>query len=401
MRKTLRGALIGLSAVSLLGAMALPGFTVGASDGTPDTIEPILVKADAQVSMPAFRTTALGEANIVSFDLSPGTVTAGPASGQAGLIGTITTKDPIMRCTGGLCNIQNTPPYGGASLMLMFQTPEQGLLTNVGCADAACTGQSGWGVTHPDNSSYFFLYYSASQTETKEDWGLGSYDPAGRIVGLPLEPGVGQLFGVFAQAKDSICTDGGPNPITNPAGFLPSGLGHNIGISFTGTKTVQLHLPYDFKWRTNGTSANPCAARTKRIAKSGNPLPATTGFPVIGLNSAGLAANTLRNAVAFSWALHEIGGPDPIGLILGYTWYMDSVPALQSKEGYRVGTPAGDPNPATFAGPTCILQTRGVAAAPPPFNAPGNRNPLYNGAPCMRANPVGPGFAGSGLSQAL
>lgn len=372
MKSTNTGKLIlaGLATMSLVALFALPSSAVGATGASStqgDTIEPINVKADAQVysGLPGSRTTNLQEGNIKSFTLG---------GDGASITASITTEAPLVRCpTPTTCASVVQSPYGGVHVMVLFQTEQLNVAGPIGCADIACTGQSGWTPTHPDDRFYWFLYYGATVSEVQEDLALGTYDPAGRIVGAPLEPGVGQIFRVMGQHY-TVCSDAFVGAGTTAD--MPNGRSNNVTdpVFSNGGKTVTLSFPYEYKWRNAPAGSFPCGLRHKVIA---------TG------------STTVKNAVAFSWADHEIGGPDPIGLIIGWTWYLDSVPDLQSGTGYKVGTPSGDPNPSSFAGPKCAFVTRGVGPIPPT-----QRNPLYDGTPCMTPNPIGPGFSASGLNFA-
>jgi hypothetical protein len=391
MRKSFLLLLMGVLALAMV---PMPGHAAGASDGTADTIEPILVKADAQTPQAPFRTNALNEGNITNFTLTTIKTAAAPPGGQAGdctagcIQATITTFDPLVRCLTAPCGA-GTAPYGGAHVMVLFKTPEQNLITDTGCSNIACTGQSKWTPRHPNDRFYWFLYYGATASEQQEDVSLGIYDPAGRLNGLPLEPGLGQIFGVQGQRYTS-CSDNmgttGPNsgelfPGQTSRGNLSSNTVLYSGNSnfSNGGKTVTLTFPYTYRWRLAATNTNPCALRAKKVVSSG------------GL---------IKDAVAFSWADHEIGGPDPVGLILGWTWYLDSVPAIGTTTGYKVGTPSGDPNPGSYAGPTCPLTIASVNNPVDNSNIhPGGQvNPLYTGAPCMIVNPIGPGFGASGIN---
>jgi hypothetical protein len=221
------------------------------------------------------------------------------------------------------------------------------------------------------------LSYGVVANETDNDSFVARYDPSGRLVAVPI----GQLWSLQGQ-RTSSCD---PNAVTNPPapydsadmGPLPAGRGNSTSIAFPASNKIEISTPYTYRWRTAppATAQGGCLERTKQLVDVGE---------------------TVTNAVAFSWADHEIGGPDPVGLILGWTWYLDSVPAVNmapgsttSVWGYKVGTPSGDPNPAAFLGPFCPVFVRGQQV-----------NPLYppGGAPCMTANPIGPGFSLTGLN---
>ncbi|MCA1840978.1 MAG: hypothetical protein ABR507_06260 [Actinomycetota bacterium] len=350
--------LVAVSSVAMLLAATVPGWAVTGSDSTADNIDPILVRGDALVSNPTLRTTATPGANITGFELT--------ASGTT-ITATITTRGAIWQCPAAPCAYDQLKPYGGQDLMVLFQTPELNAYGDIGCADVACTGQNHWAPLNPLDNFYWMLHFSANDSEQRNDASLGYYDPTGRLEGLPLEPGIGQTFFTTAQHKSTDCL--GPDQYPGGvAGPLPAGISNNVTLSFPAANQVRMTVPYVAQWRTNKT----CLGRSKEIIKPGE---------------------TISNAVAFSWLDHEIGGPDPVGLILGWTWYTDSVPALESGSGYRVGTPAGDPNPSRYAGPKCPLTVRSAG----PF-AGGEVNPLYDGSPCTIVNPVGPGFSASNLN---
>lgn len=389
MRSALRKAVTAFSTVMLLGAMSLPSFasTNGATDNGPgfpqNTVEPIKLKAETFWNNTNFRTDGLQSGNITGFSF-----TADPINDT--ISATITTKGDIVKClpAAPFCaGINSAPysiaaPYGGMHVMVLFQTPELNNESVVGCADVACLGDSAWQRARPEDRFYWFLYYGATVSEENPDIALGLYDPAGRLVGLPLEPGVGQIFGVLGQNTTSCNTT-----TTFPgSGDLPAGKSNNASVTFPTAKSVTISIPYLYKWRLPDTNAFPCGARQKQIAGSGSAYGTT------------LAADSIKNIVAFSWADHEIGGPEPVGLILGWTWYLDSVPAAMGSKGYKFGTPSGDPSAASFALQNCPANTRGVDGAPPPYNNPGQRSPLYDGQPCMFPNPVGPGFIASDIN---
>ena len=391
----------------------------GASDGTSTTIEPILVKSDAQVTdptlKPLFRAGASTDpANITAFNIT---------TDGTNIIANVTTKGDLLRCPPNkpapdyydgtqVCDqASKVTPYAGVHVLVLFQTPEMNVITDTGCPNIACTGQAKWTPYNPTDRFYMWASYGTTDSEQHEDSSLGVYDPAGRLQGLPLEPGIGQTFLTLGQHYSKCFDDAGTaGKFTGYSNS--SGLGNNGKYSFPTAKSVQIKIPYNYEYRGTPTGANPCAFRHKTIVKPGQ---------------------TIKNAVAFSWMDHEIGNP-VTGLLLGWTWYTDSVPALETSTGYKVGTPSGDPNPASYAGPTCPLILSSVVVpnsvdnpAPrtidpgdpvPPQTLPpavpasvplpagggtvvypgGQSNPLWNPAGCMLPNPVGPGFSASGLS---
>ncbi|MCA1834569.1 MAG: hypothetical protein ABR548_08175 [Actinomycetota bacterium] len=393
------------------------GHAATSSDATTDTIEPILVKSDAQASDPTLKpffrsATATSPANITSFTMS---------TDGTNIIADVTTRGNLLRCAPNkpapvyydgtqACPQSGVAPYAGAHVLVLFQVPNMNVITDVGCVDIPCAGQSKWTPYNPTDRFYMWMSYGTTESEQHEDSSLGVYDPAGRLQGFPLEPGVGQTFLTLGQHYSN-CND-----LTAQSGRFTgftdsSGLGNNGSYSFPSLNTVRIKIPYAYEYRTSPTATNPCAYRHKTILTSGQ---------------------VIKNAVAFSWMDHEIGNP-VTGLLLGWTWYTDSVPALETSTGYKVGTPSGDPNPASYAGPSCplILASRAVPTAvdnpvPPGINEPpvppvtfpplppnvpvpapaggfviypgGQANPLYNPNGCMIPNPVGPGFSASNLN---
>lgn len=377
MRKVLKRTFLSIATMALVAGMASPGLAGtwtetdenGAVNSADSTIEPILVKSTTQVYTSAFRTTQLGTANIrkLVIDASGGSLKAH-----------ITTKDPIFSCAAIPCAGGIPAPYGGVHLMILFRTDNMYGSGPIGCANAVSTPDpnapgyctpltSMYYGPHPSEGIMWYLYYGATLSEQRDDWGFGQYDPSGRIVGAPLEPGVGQTFGTYAQ-NGSACSSAFPG-----AGTLPAGKSNNVGKSISADKkTLTLTLPYTFQWRANELSTFPCGARSFTWVDTGE---------------------NINDIVAFSWMDHEIGGPEPIGLIFGWTWYTDSVPALQGGRGYSVGTPSGDPNTNRFALSNCPFYGPSVRNTTNP-----QLNPLYNGLDCTLPNPLGPGFTSSNIS---
>jgi hypothetical protein len=272
--------------------------------------------------------------------------------------------------------------------MVHFTTTNMEQLTPTGCisppsvvgacSDGSLTNNtSKWVPMFKADREMLVLAYGVVVNESDNDSWVGRYDPSGRLVAVP----VGQVWGVQGQ-RTSSCDPGAatnPPPPYNSAdmGPLPALRGNSTSVGFSGN-TVTISTPYLYRWRTAppATATGGCLARAKQLVDVGE---------------------RLENAVAFSWADHCICGPDPVGLILGWTWYLDSVPAVRLAPGstttlwgYKVGTPSGDPNPGAFLGPNCPVFVQGA-----------QRNPLYTGTPCMVANPIGPGFNLTGLNTPL
>lgn len=350
-----------LAAGALLFA-SMPGHAAGTTDPTTTVIEPILVKADAQVPIAQFRSGALGAANITGFDLDAagGTITA-----------RITTASPVPRTP--LAAATFAPPYTGVHVMIEFQAGSQEILEDVGCSlrtDAAgpCPSTANptvkWIPIYRADRQFYEIAYGVVANEEDNDSWLGIYDPTGRIgvgrIGLSGVVPAGQVWLIQGQ-RTQVCAAG-----QDPPGWLPAGRGNSTNVSFGGND-VTITIPYDYRW----LSANTCIGRHKQIVTAGEDL---------------------DNAVAFSWLDHTITGPE-VGLIFGWTWYTDSVPKILGAPGpgsfgYKVGTPAGDPNVAAVARQNCYIQLQGQQV-----------NPLYSPGPCMTANPIGPGFALTGISD--
>lgn len=345
------------SALAML--FANPGFTASTtlpSDGDPTTIEPLLTRSH-EVQL---RTDTLGEANVQSL-----TVSSNPTAQTLSF--TIGVKDPLP--TPG--NVALQAPYGGVHVMALFQTNEQEDASEViGTNSTGCNVS--WGsafpgapqtVGHPaiggcqstglpsSNNRYWkgdgyrwFVYWGITASELEEEYGLGIYEP---------DP-VGELYVLLGQHKlNALC----------PNGVGPSGTdGNTASAAVSGDRrSVTLTIPYTYQWvaRTRDlTTLSPspsCSTRTKQVV---NPN------------------QTLENINGFSWMDHEIGGPDPIGLILGLTWYTDALP--QSSRYY--GTWAGDGTPAAVPGPFCATNALGLTNST-----------------CLIDGPTGPQFINSGF----
>lgn len=324
--------LIGVAAFSMLlgSGIGQAAGSVTLNDAYGKTIEPILTRSSLAVQ----ETTAHGAANITGMTFA--------ATGTK-LEATITTATALPRNASHLfptCSATNTcrvdEPYGGVHLMAMFQTDLFEVDQPIG-ADAA--GQTvTWGPPgyNADGFRWFLYYGLVSQRAIAgdtPDCGLGYYDPTGQIVS-PVPVGFGQTFFVLGQNGPATCT------------FSNS------------DKTVKISINYTWNWQTRAG-----LPRSVKVAEVGKPI---------------------KNILGFSWLDHEIGGPDPVGLILGWTWYTDSIP----RSAYKVGVIAGDPNPAVFAGPKCLTNFVGGVPAPG-FETPG---------PCAIPNPIGTGFTNTGTN---
>lgn len=339
--------LLGMLLVQMPGHAAS---TITVSSVQNDTIEPILVKSDAQVTLAPFRSAALGEANIKSFTLSAsgGFVTA-----------TINTaaKLPSTNLEAATFN----QIYTGVHVMVMFKTENQEEPSVVGCAvpytpPATCTLDADWQEAYGVDNQYLALNWGVVGNETDGPVSaLAVYDPTGRIAGPVFG---GQVWASLGQSVMPACPDSlvSTSPYYGP---LPGNVGNNTSWSLSnGNQTVTIKTPYNAVWRTR-----TCAGRSKTMVDIGDDI---------------------KDAVAFSWLDHTITGPE-VGLIFGWTWYTDSVPDVNTAGGYKVGTPAGDPNPAAVARQNCSIFVQGQQV-----------NPLFDHKPCMTPNPIGPGFSASG-----
>ncbi len=375
--------LVTLFAVAALVFSTMPGHAAGDSDSTTTVFEPILVKADAQVPLAPFRTNQYPEADIRSFNL---TATGGVITAS------ITTAAPLPQTPAQAAVM--APPYGGVHIMVHFQTANMAQATGSGCAQPPsiagpcpfppAIGQVNnpvvWVPMFAADRQFLALGYGVVLNEEDNDSWVARYDPSGRIAGAAP---AGQVWSIQGQrtigSAAATCPQGSAS---SDGGDLPTGRGNSTNVSFAGT-TLNITTPYLYKWRTAPPAPTGCLKRSKQLVDVGE---------------------VLSNAVAFSWLDHEIGGPEPVGLILGWTWYTDSVPGIlgapknnvaspgwtTTDYGYKVGTPAGDPNVAAIADPTkCPLYVRGFQVIPP------SGPPV----PCMIANSlIGPGFNQSNIN---
>ncbi|GAC1408648.1 MAG: hypothetical protein NVSMB57_00200 [Actinomycetota bacterium] len=308
------------------------GSTCSATDHGDKTIEPILTRSSAQplyaedtpVAFPANRDQNV---NIKHFSLS---------AGGGKITVRIDVNSALTRSNGDLVN---TAPYAGNHVMALFQTKL--LEVNQPTGTNAAGRPTTWGPpgTLKDNF-HWFLYWGWTASEQREVCGLGYYDPTGEVV-PPVPVAAGQTFFSIGQTNATAVQ----NPNTHC-------------VVSNGSKTVTITQPYRYTY----------ADRTGILPRS-----------VKILDPSNVNYRTISNVKAFSWLDQEIGGPDPVGLVFGYTWYADSLP----KAGYDIGLVAGDPNPNKFAGPDCV--TNYEFGSNPVTGAPYNPN-------CTTNNPVGAGF---------
>jgi hypothetical protein len=207
------------------------------------------------------------------------------------------------------------PPYGGVHVLVLFQSDTLDVEQPIG-------GTANLGPFKRADGFHWFLYYGNTLSEGgNPQCGIGYYDP------------FGQVFFVITQDTLDV-----PN---------------NLSCSASGTN-VTISTPYITTWTD--------VAATGNIARS------------LKLVTAGTA---IQKAKAFSWMDHEVGGPPPVGLVVGATWYLDALPAIA----YNYGKAwAGDPNSGGIPGPTCQY-----------FVGRRVPNPLYTGSACYIATPAGLG----------
>jgi hypothetical protein len=221
---------------------------------------------------------------------------------------------PFPTSLGALATIVR-PPYGGVHVLALFQSDTLDVEQPLG-------GGANIGPLKRADGFHWFLYYGNTLSEGgNPQCGIGYYDP------------FGQTFFVITQDTLDV-----PN---------------NLSCSASGT-TVTISTPYVTTWTD--------VAATGNISRS------------LKLVTAGTA---IQKAKAFTWMDHEVGGPPPIGLVIGATWYLDALPATA----YNYGVIAGDPNSGGVPGPTC--QTFAGRRVP--------SNPLYTGAACYIQTPAGLG----------
>lgn len=257
-----------------------------ASDGAGCVVEPILTRSDAApVYVNDGDVDGLPSSNIKSFSLTADTV------GKK-LIATVTTARAIPANLTQLLdpNVGVRVPYGGVHALVLFQSPTLGLQQATG--PTATGGAATFGPLSTADNYHWFLYYGITVSEGAVTCGIGYYDE------------FGQFFTVLSQGHD------------NPKNYTCT--------NNTGAKTITLTFPYRSTWTLQPDNL----PRQIELVRGGQ---------------------TVSNIKAFSWTDHEVGGPPPIGLVIGATWYTDVVPS----NGYDFGLIAGDPNSGGIPGPTC------------------------------------------------
>lgn len=300
------------------------GNSVRITDGAACVMEPLLSRSDqARVFVKDADPDNLGEANIKDLEVR---------TDGAKIYANIRTAERIPR------NVNEFPqttgpgvraPYGGVHVMALFQSPQ--LQTTQVMGPTATGGTATFGPYNIQDNYHFFLWYgitlSSGATPT---CGFGVYDQ------------FGQFFTTFSQSHvDSA---------------------ENYSCTNNGAGLISMAFPYKTSWRLEPEGLN----RSVEIAKPGQ---------------------TLSNIKGFSWMDHEIGGPPPVGLVLGLTHYTDVIPA----NGYDWGLWVGDPNSGGVPGHTCSRLPI-VGSFP---------NPLATGQRCyvdLQSSGVGLGMRPTSLS---
>lgn len=291
------------------------------TDTTNCVLEPIITRSDkASVYVKDTDPDELAEANITRLSV---TATSGK------IVANITTAQaiPISAAQFLAAATDVRPPYGGAHVLVLFQsdTLEE--------EQATGTNASGGTVTfgplpRADNWHWFFYYGTTLSEGGIPTCGVGFYNQ------------FGQIFTVFSQSLDK------------PQNYTC--------VNNQATRTITLTFPYQVTWTIDG---DPALARRLQVVR---------------LNQ------RITNIKGFAWMDHEIGGPPPIGLVLGLTWYNDVIPS----NGYDFGLIAGDPNSGGIPGPKC--QQFPILGRIP--------NPLYDGSACFLQMPtVGGEYTGLGM----
>ncbi|MHB8510881.1 MAG: hypothetical protein ACYDCC_01775 [Actinomycetota bacterium] len=353
--------LVGAVAASLLLSLSAAQASSGAScnsfshtcsafDTHTRTIEPIETRSsDAVVYSTDPEAPApnhLDNANIQSYSL---TVSGGTLTAVLHMKGPL-VLDPTSAAT-------QIAPYTGQHVLVLFQTSD---LQNYG--EQISTSATGTPVTWGDfvnGSTYLadgfrwellFGWSTEGNTNGPSDCNAGFYDPTGNLSGIVGAPVNLPIF--FGQSFVTV----GQQSIT-PTNPAPPNTTCSVS---SDHKTVTISQPYQYEW-WGGSTATP-QKFTKYIVHSGE---------------------TVKNVSAFSWLDEPVAeGPQPIGLILGWTWYTDWLP----QNSYRIGTIAGDPNPNKFMGPKCITNSP-LIGGDPVTGPPG---------PCTTNNPIGAGFVDTG-----
>lgn len=199
-------------------------------------------------------------------------------------------------------------PYGGVHVLALFQTPQ--LQTTQVMGPTLSGGTATFGPYNIADNYHFFFYYGITLSSGgNPSCGWGIYDQ------------FGQLFSVFSQEFD------------NPKNYSCVNNGNTI--------------TFKFKYRTNWRLQPDNLARSVEIVRAGQ---------------------TINNIKAFTWMDHEVGGPPPVGLVVGLTHYTDVIP----KNGYDFGAWVGDPNSGGIPSHTCPRYPI-IGTVP---------NPLASGGPC-------------------
>ncbi|MGH2829828.1 MAG: hypothetical protein ACRDJM_05040, partial [Actinomycetota bacterium] len=358
------------------------------TDNNNNTVEPLATRSslavvtDNQVWPTDPR---LGAANIKSFNFS----------GTGGALTAVITTEHPMPNGDPLQDLDNYPlTYAGVHVLMTFQTNwiEVNQTVNNGGTPNDPDDDLRWndltGAAHTADGFRWTLAYGATLNHPGKQCFLGFYDPTGRLD--PTVPvGVGQVFFTLGQSgQNTTCT------LSN------------------GDRTVTIRVPYVYQWESStgearavrvvgnapGAPTNPSQVRnitafswmdteggTPEVDQDfpDNPGPGTPGVP-------GPLPEPIPDEICVDPAdpespclTPEEGTPDDLGkfvndefpdelheggLVLGLTWYTDSVPA----NAYRYGAIAGDPNPSKIPTERCTTNALGgVEELPPPYNTTG------------------------------
>lgn len=222
-------------------------------------------------------------------------------------------------------------PYGGVHVLAVFQTNTLHEEQVVG--PTLTGGVARLGPFRREDNFHWFVYYGLTLSEGQaQACGVGYYNT------------FGQFFTVLQQTHD---TPGTTSCVRDDA---------NKKVTITA------------RYHTTYTLQPDNLARNVWLARRGQ---------------------SIDNIKAFSWMDHEIGGPPPVGLVLGLTWYTDWLPS----NSYQLGAFGGDPNSGGLPGERC--RDFPIAGRIP--------NPLYDGNPCytniqtVQGNQVGTGFKATAL----
>ncbi|HEX9695556.1 MAG TPA: hypothetical protein VGB64_04490 [Actinomycetota bacterium] len=287
-------------------------------------VEPLLSRSDGLlVYVKDGEPDNLGEANLKSIDFQ----TVGDNINVK-----LATAERIPR------NINEFPqttgagvraPYGGVHVLALFQTPQ--LQTTQVMGLTATGGTATFGPYNIQDNYHFFVYYGITASSgATPTCGWGIYDQ------------FGQLFSVFSQSHvDS---------------------GENFSCVNNGAGLITMNFKYRTNWRLEPEGLN----RTIELVKAGQ---------------------RITNVKGFTWMDHEVGGPPPVGLVVGLTHYTDVIP----KAGYDFGAWVGDPNSGGVPTHTCSRYPI-IGTVP---------NPLATGSACyasLSASGVGLGMRPTSLA---